>query len=208
MGSSDELIALAQRTGLPVRPGSTHRPGAVTASGRPSWHASDNAVDFTGESQDALAQFFMGIPTMEVIHHSNRTGRSYATSEGKPFTLSGALLEQHRDHLHVAATEAQAQRALGGPIKPGDPAAGFLAGLGIGLPGLPFPDPGTGTQALANIGQAMQNAAAGALQVGHLAQAVSKLWLPSNAIRAFALFFGTVFVLIGILFLAREVRQQ
>lgn len=208
MGGSDEIIELARRSGITNRPGSTHRPGATTASGSPSWHASDNAVDFTGRNQDALAQYFMRFPTMEIIHHSDATGRSYATSEGKPFELRGALLQQHRDHLHVAMTEPQARSALSGGGAAGA-LGGFLAGADIaGLPSLPFLNPGTSIQALTNIGQGMQNIASGVVRVGELAGAVSRLFLPNNAIRAFALFFGTIFILIGIFFLSREVRQS
>lgn len=209
MGGSDEIIELARRSGIPNKPGSTHRPGAVTASGSPSWHASDNAVDFTGRNQDRLAQYFMGIPTMEVIHHSDATGHNYATSEGKPFELRGPLLQQHRDHLHVAMTESQARKALGVASGAAAGVGGFMAGADIaGLPPLPFLNPGTSMQALTNIGQGMQNLATGAARVGELAGLVSRIFLPSNAIRAVALFFGIVFILIGILFLAREVRQS
>lgn len=208
MGGSDEIIELARRSGLPNRPGSTYRPGATTASGSPSWHASDNAVDFTGRNQDDLAQYFMRFPTMEVIHHSDATGRDYATSHGKPFNLTGPLEQQHRDHLHVAMTESQARGALGsGQVAAG--VGGFMAGANIaGVPVLPFLNPGSTVQALTNIGQAMQNTATAAARTAELAGQVSKLFLPNNAIRAFALFFGTIFILIGILFLAREVRQS
>jgi hypothetical protein len=205
VGSSDEIVELAKRSGISYRVGSTHRPGAVTRSGSRSYHATDDAVDFTGANQDALAQWFIAnVPTYEVIHHSNRTGRNYATSGGRPFTLSGQLLEDHRDHLHVAASEAKARDVLGGRL------GGFITGLGAGLgaTGLPFPTPGTVTEGLANVGQAIENSARSAAEIAGLANQVGKLFLPSNLIRGFALFFGSIFILIGILFLAREVRQS
>ena len=202
-GSSAQIIEIAKLSGIPAHPGSTYRPGAVTASGRQSWHATDNAVDFTGESQDALAAFFMTIPTLEVIHHSNRTGRNYASSNGKTYDLTRhpALLDQHRDHLHVAMSAAQ--------VGPGS-VLDKLRQVGSALVGaIPFiPNPQTVTDALSNLTRPLSELGEGAMSVGKVAQAVTRLFLPSNMIRAFALFFGTILILIGIWFLAREVRES
>lgn len=92
--------------------------------------------------------------------------------------------------------------------RPADPGA-FLAGVesGLNIAGLPFPIPTSAGEALANIGQGIQNVAVGASKVGNLAGTVGKLFLPSNAIRAAAFFFGTIFILIGIMFLAWEVKE-
>lgn len=207
MGSSDEIIALAKRSGLPYQVGSTYRPGAVTLSGRTSYHASDDAVDFSGYNQDALAKYFMGLPTLEVIHHSNRTGVNYATSSGNPFTLQGALLAQHRDHLHVAGRESALRPVLGsGGGRVFDPAGDPIGTARSLLDAIPVPSTVTG--ALTNIGTALRSTAATAAEVGVLAQTVTRAFLPSNLIRAAFLVSGSIFVLIGIWFLAREVRDS
>jgi hypothetical protein len=60
---------------------------------------------------------------------------------------------------------------------------------------------------LDGIGDAMRVGAAGLLQVGNLAQFMTKIFLPNNAIRVFAGASGIVFILIGIWFLAREMKS-
>lgn len=201
MGSSDEIIELAERSGIRYQVGSTHRPGAVTRSGTRSYHATDDAVDFMGYNQDALASFFMTQPTLEVIHHSDRTGVDYATSNGRPFNLTGQLEQDHRNHLHVAASESTLQRRLGG----------FIDGVRSGLQtttGLPFATPGTVTEGLANVGHGIHELAGAAVEIAGLSNKIARAMLPSNLIRGFALFAGMICILIGVLFLAREVRQS
>lgn len=84
-------------------------------------------------------------------------------------------------------------QAAGGPV-------GALAGF--------IPDPGDIVQAVGNIGAGVASVAQSAAQVGTLAEGVGKLLLPSNAIRAAALFAGTAFLFIGIWFLAREIKSS
>lgn len=63
------------------------------------------------------------------------------------------------------------------------------------------------TEALTNVGTAMQGMASGAIEAGKLAQTVTRAFLPSNLLRGVYLFMGIVFVLIGIWFLAREIKS-
>lgn len=201
MGSSDDIIALAEQSGIPFKVGSTFRRNAVTLSGSPSWHASDNAVDFTGESQDELAQYFMSKPTHEVIHHSKATGRNYATSDGKPFTLSGALLNQHIGHLHVASDE---QLLAGQP--------GLSARTGGFDPSALLPGwvtlPQNLTDATQNVAASLAGAAKAAGSVAKAADLIVQAFTPGNLLRGASFGLGTIFLLIGIWFLAREVKES
>jgi len=94
------IIQLAKESGLPYSPSSTYRPGD------PKYHGRGWAVDFGGYSQDALAQFFMQYDTLEVIHHSDKTGRDYGTSQNRAWNPNDnrELLNEHRNHVHVAMT--------------------------------------------------------------------------------------------------------
>jgi hypothetical protein len=84
---------------------------------------------------------------------------------------------------------------------------GLDAGLSaLGLPWIP--NPGSVTDALDNIGNAMVGVAQGAASVGNFAGMLTRAFLPSNIIRGAALTFGMVFLLVGIWFLAREVRDS
>lgn len=83
------IIALAAASGLPFDVGSTFRAGATTDSGGQSWHATDQAVDFMGYNQDALANYFMAIPgVLELIHRS--AIQDYTIFGGKPGSGGGA----------------------------------------------------------------------------------------------------------------------
>jgi hypothetical protein len=202
-GTSAQIIELASRSGIANQPGSTYRAGATTASGSTSWHASDKAVDFMGYSQDALASFFMGFPTLEVIHHSDKTGKNYASSNGRTYDLSKhpTLLQQHRNHLHVAMSEVQ--------VGPGS----ILEKLGRAgsavIGALPFvPDPQTVTDAVANLARPLAQLGESALSVGAVANAITRAMLPGNLLRGVFLFQGLIFILIGIWFLSREIRES
>ena len=109
MFSYPGIVELAKKSGLPYRVSSTYRPGAITRSGNVSHHAKGDAVDFGGESQDALAAYFLGLGTLEVFHKSKATGRWYGSSKGKPTdeATHQDLVKEHIDHLHVAMSNEQ-----------------------------------------------------------------------------------------------------
>lgn len=94
-----------------------------------------------------------------------------------------------------------------GSTTPGQ--SGLLAQLGQGVKTLAgwIPTPGNLTEATANIGTGLAGIAEGAMSVGRVAQLVTKAFLPTNIIRGFCFIFGMIFILIGIWFLAREVRE-
>ncbi len=101
-----------------------------------------------------------------------------------------------------------------GPLDP------TLTGLQAGLNAVPgvgpalaniagwIPKPTTVTDALTNVGSGLAGVAEGALGVGKAATLLTHAFLPSNILRGFALFFGTIFVFIGIWFLAREIKES
>jgi hypothetical protein len=101
------IIALAKKSGIPNHPGSTYRPGDRVASGGLSYHASGQAVDFMGYSQDALSAFFRKISTREVIHQSQRTGRDWSAYGNVP----GRAVPGHFNHLHIAMSPADIGRS-------------------------------------------------------------------------------------------------
>jgi cell wall-associated NlpC family hydrolase len=70
-----------------------------------------------------------------------------------------------------------------------------------------IPTPGNLTEALTNVGTGIQSVAESAAGVGRVANMVSRAFLPTNIIRGFCFLFGMIFILIGIWFLGREVRQ-
>lgn len=108
--SFPQIIALAAASGLPYRVGDTFRPGD------PLYHGDGWAVDFMGYDQDALATYFMGFDTLEVIHRGRKSGQVFGSSANQPYA-SGSntqLLREHENHLHVAMTPAQANAALAG----------------------------------------------------------------------------------------------
>jgi hypothetical protein len=77
--------------------------GNAYRAGDPLWHGSGRAVDWMGYNQDALASFFMARigSVLELIH---RTGnRDYAVTRGRNMgSFDNALMEQHRNHIHIA----------------------------------------------------------------------------------------------------------
>lgn len=70
-----------------------------------------------------------------------------------------------------------------------------------------IPDPSNLTDAVGNIGSAMISVAESAAGVGNVAAMITRAFLPSNILRGTLFFFGTIFILIGIFFLASEVRD-
>lgn len=91
----------------------------------------------------------------------------------------------------------------------GTPATGvsFPTPGGLLVPLLPFPNPASVTQGLANVGNGIAGMATSLLSVGKVADAVLKLMLPNNLVRAAAGIGGTVFILAGVWQISRELRQ-
>lgn len=70
-----------------------------------------------------------------------------------------------------------------------------------------IPTPGNVTEALANVGAGIGSVAESAASVASVAGLVTKAFLPSNLLRGFAMMFGTIFILVGIWFLGREIKD-
>lgn len=207
----EQIIEIAQRSGIPNNPGSTMRPGAVTKSGNVSNHASGRAVDFIGHSQDALAEFFMRFPTLEVFHKSDATGKWYGSSKGKPVDeqTHQQLVADHRNHLHVAMSEEQV-----GPgsvldmMRKGIAVAAGAAGTITGTLGKLIPNPANVTEAITNVGTAANSLAQSAMSMGRFAEFATRLFMPTVQLRIYAGIFGAVSLLIGIWFISREIRES
>lgn len=70
-----------------------------------------------------------------------------------------------------------------------------------------IPNPGNVTAALTNIGTAMAGVAGSAAQMGEFATLAGRAFLPSNIMRGAFLSAGVICLLIGVWFLAREVKD-
>lgn len=223
----NEIIELAQLSGIPfqARPQDQYRPTDKTYSGQPSDHSRGWAVDFMGYNQDELAKYFMGIAqaggALEVTHYSEATGTWYGYNgrKGRPVDPNAAgnkqLVADHHNHLHVAVSPEQVgpgsilDRLRKKLITVADIAKGVLgvATGGIG-PALVGTAPKTVTEALGNIGGAMTSIGQSAMSIGRVSDMVTRAFLPTNLLRGVMFFGGIISILIGIFFLAREVRES
>jgi hypothetical protein len=106
MGADPDLFPFAAagaRMGL--RTTSGIRPGSVTSSGNTSWHSSGDAIDMAG-SPGAMMNFFRtmksqaGSRLRELIYTPGGQG----IKDGKPYTYSGTVAQDHYDHVHLAFT--------------------------------------------------------------------------------------------------------
>lgn len=88
----------------------------------------------------------------------------------------------------------------------GGPATAEAPGGGGGLPLVPRIVSGGITEAIDNVGNALAGIATSAASMSRVADAVTRLFLPTNIMRGALGLGGAVFVLIGIYFLSREVR--
>lgn len=90
-------------------------------------------------------------------------------------------------------------------------ASGVGAGVGAALAGTPIAGwinaPKTVTDAMTNVGNAAGNMAQSVAQIGRVGALIQKALLPSNILRGFMMGAGIVLILIGIWFLASEVRD-
>lgn len=90
------IVKLIESTGpMSGAFGNAYRPGD------PLWHGSGRAVDWMGFNQDRLASFLAARKPLELIHRTNSA--DYAFTRGKDMgTFDQALMEQHRNHVHIA----------------------------------------------------------------------------------------------------------
>ncbi len=88
-----------------------------------------------------------------------------------------------------------------------DPIRSVLT-LGGKAIGALYDSPGNVTEALTNVGTGIIGVAQGASEIGALASVVTRAFLPSNLLRGAFLVSGIIFVLIGIWFLAREIKES
>jgi len=118
---------------------------------------------------------------------------------------SGTTVKRVKLNSYYWANEIHIRRF---PGVTGGPATSASADA-FGLPGVSdLPGVNTLTGALANIARSAAGLAEGAASVGKAADMVTKLFLPSNVLRAVMGLFGVAFLLIGIFFMSREVREK
>jgi TP901 family phage tail tape measure protein len=75
--------------------GNGYRPGD------PLWHGSGRAVDWMGYNQDRLATFLAGKRPLELIHRTRERDYAYTRGVNKG-SFNEALMEAHRNHIHIA----------------------------------------------------------------------------------------------------------
>lgn len=100
------VVALMNSSGIPWKFGNAYRPGD------PLWHGSGRAVDVMGYNQDALAGFLAARRPLELIHRTNQRDYAYTRGVNKG-SFNEALMEAHRNHVHIAM-------ASGGLVDPND----------------------------------------------------------------------------------------
>lgn len=90
------IIAMIKGTGpLSGEFGNAYRPGD------PKWHGSGRAVDWMGYNQDALATLLAGKRPLELIHRTRNRDYAYTRGVNKG-SFNSALMEAHRNHIHIA----------------------------------------------------------------------------------------------------------
>ncbi len=75
--------------------GNAYRPGD------PKWHGSGRAVDWMGFNQDALAAYLAAHRPLELIHRTKTRDYAYTRGVNKG-SFNNTLMEQHRNHIHMA----------------------------------------------------------------------------------------------------------
>lgn len=162
--------------------------GSVPNSDHPKGRALD-VMTADRAKGDAIAAY--------AIANAKRLGITYVIwhrriwQNGRWSAYSGP--SPHTDHVHLSF---QSTKPAGGPFVPA-----------VDGPGLGNLVPDTITGAIANIGKELAGIGSSVANVGKVAETATKLFLPSNMLRAAMGLFGTIFVLIGIWFLSREIRE-
>lgn len=93
------IVAMIRATGpLSGEFGNSYRPGD------PLWHGSGRAVDWMGYNQDRLAQFLAAKRPLELIHRTRNRDYAYTRGVNKG-SFNSALMEAHRNHIHIAMAQ-------------------------------------------------------------------------------------------------------
>jgi hypothetical protein len=150
----------------------------------------------------------------------------FSNWEGQPsshvgiYNGSGSIIEAPQPGQNVKVTTlgpnywAHVDNIRRVPGTNGSAPPGLIAQIGAGIGAANsmiagwIPTPGNVTDALSNVGNAMGSVAQSAVGVGKFAELATRAFLPSNLLRGTAFLFGTVFLLIGIWFLAREIKES
>lgn len=116
-----KIIQYVAPTGLDRHSYGTLYQNRRTDNGNWSWHSDGRAVDFGGNNQDKLAQFFMARrpSVLELIHRTDTA--DYGIKRGQVHDM-GHEFGLHKNHVHVAmANGGLAQRTYdsGGGLPPG-----------------------------------------------------------------------------------------
>lgn len=160
-------------------------------------HPSGHALDFMVSDRargDALANDAIANASQLGVKYIIWQRQAWNPQKGwHPYTSTN---NPHTDHVHITFLDRPGSGVPTGPT-----------GAVFGLPGF-VPTPSNVTDALSNLGNAMFNIAGSVARMGEVAGLVTRAFLPSNLIRGFALFLGTIFILIGIWFLANEVKDS
>jgi hypothetical protein len=125
-----KVVALIRSTG-PVSGsfGNAYRPGD------PLWHGSGRAVDWMGYNQDALATFLANRRPLELIHRTGRRDYAYTRGRNKG-SFNNALMQAHRNHVHIAMAGGGLLPAAGLPLRLFDTGGAWPSGtLGANLSG-------------------------------------------------------------------------
>lgn len=166
----------------------------ATGSVPNSDHPKGLALDFMTRSKqtgDQLVRDLMDGAKTWGIKYIIWYRQIWHASTGKWTAYSGP--SPHTDHVHASFLEKP-----GGKLPdPGGVVGGVIGAL-----------PSTLVGALNRLGDQVSEAAKPLVSVGKLADMAMRLFLPNNIVRAAAGIGGTIFVLIGIYFLSREVRSQ
>lgn len=109
--SIEGLVELARSSGINIRVGSSYRPGD------PGWHGQQNAVDLFGSVSDMtrlaaylvqyavyLGELLFTPPTAYVLDNGRVAGGYYVDNGVRLSSASRSVAEEHRDHVHLAAT--------------------------------------------------------------------------------------------------------
>lgn len=221
-----DLVALArQQIGDPYVWGE-EGPDAFDCSGLMQWVYKQHRLNLPRVTGDQV-RVGVEVPRAQVqagdLIFSSWDGKPHshvgmATGNGTIVTAPGTGKRVHEVPLnsnywaHVDSVR-RVPGVVGGPATGTTP--GGTTGTQVGLPGpgglivpfLPFPTPTNVTQGLANVGNGLAGMATSLLSVGKVADAVLKLMLPSNMIRAACAVGGTACVLLGVWHISREIRS-